>query len=118
MRIKAMNVKPLKSASGYSDDILAIDHLFKKKQHWTVTDAAAIKQHVSDGRRQTPCPGCTVKSILYWEDSASKNKQSYPLYSETRWAVACPELLGESITWEIQGGGGKTQSCRDRRCPV
>lgn len=62
MCIKAMNVKPLKSASGYSDDILAIDHLFKKKQHWTVTDAAAIKQHVSD-RGPAPCPGCTVKSV-------------------------------------------------------
>ncbi|XP_031208516.1 EF-hand calcium-binding domain-containing protein 3 isoform X2 [Mastomys coucha] len=45
-KTQAMNVKPLKSASGYSDDILAIDHLFKKKQHWTVSDAAALKQHV------------------------------------------------------------------------
>lgn len=83
MCTKAANVKPLKSASGYSDDILAIDHLFKKKQHWTVSDAAALKQHVSD-HSQTPCPGCTVKSIFYWEDSASKIKQKYSLYSETR----------------------------------
>lgn len=40
-------MKPVRSASGYSDDILAIDHLFKKKQHWTVSDAATLKQHVS-----------------------------------------------------------------------
>ncbi|XP_040605830.1 EF-hand calcium-binding domain-containing protein 3 isoform X2 [Mesocricetus auratus] len=45
-KAQAAAVKPIKSASGYSDDILAIDHLFKKKQHWTVSDAAAIKQHV------------------------------------------------------------------------
>nr|XP_021501249.1 EF-hand calcium-binding domain-containing protein 3 [Meriones unguiculatus] len=45
-KTQAANVKPIKSASSYSDDILAIDHLFKKKQHWTVSDAAAIKQHV------------------------------------------------------------------------
>ncbi|XP_027283675.2 EF-hand calcium-binding domain-containing protein 3 [Cricetulus griseus] len=45
-KAQAATVKPIKSASGYSDDILAIDQLFKKKQHWTVADAVAIKQHV------------------------------------------------------------------------
>uniref|UniRef100_A0A8C5KRI2 EF-hand domain-containing protein n=1 Tax=Jaculus jaculus TaxID=51337 RepID=A0A8C5KRI2_JACJA len=45
-KAQAANLKPIKSASGYSDDILAIDQLFKKKQHWTVADAAAIKTHV------------------------------------------------------------------------
>ncbi|XP_026632988.1 EF-hand calcium-binding domain-containing protein 3 [Microtus ochrogaster] len=45
-KAQAAAVKPVRSASGYSDDILAIDHLFKKKQHWTVSDAATLKQHV------------------------------------------------------------------------
>nr|XP_048301900.1 EF-hand calcium-binding domain-containing protein 3 isoform X2 [Myodes glareolus]XP_048301901.1 EF-hand calcium-binding domain-containing protein 3 isoform X2 [Myodes glareolus]XP_048301902.1 EF-hand calcium-binding domain-containing protein 3 isoform X2 [Myodes glareolus]XP_048301903.1 EF-hand calcium-binding domain-containing protein 3 isoform X2 [Myodes glareolus] len=45
-KAQAAAVKPVRSASGYSDDILGIDHLFKKKQHWTVSDAAALKQHV------------------------------------------------------------------------
>ncbi|XP_049976397.1 EF-hand calcium-binding domain-containing protein 3 isoform X5 [Alexandromys fortis] len=45
-KAQAASVKPVRSASGYSDDILAIDHLFKKKQHWTVSDAATLKQHV------------------------------------------------------------------------
>lgn len=72
---KAMNVKPLKSASGYSDDILAIDQLFKKKQHWTVSDAVALKQHVSD-RRQTPRPDCTVKSIFYGTTLPPKSNKS------------------------------------------
>jgi hypothetical protein len=47
MCIQAANIKPINPSSGYSDEILAIDQLFKKKQTWTVADAAAIKQHVS-----------------------------------------------------------------------
>lgn len=42
----AANVKPIGPASGYPTAILAIDQILKKKQNWTVTDAAAIKQHV------------------------------------------------------------------------
>lgn len=47
MCIKTANVKPIGPASGYPTAILAIDQILKKKQNWTVTDAAAIKQHVS-----------------------------------------------------------------------
>ena len=47
MCIKAANIKPFDPVSGYPSDILAIDQILKKKQNWTVTDAAAIKQHVS-----------------------------------------------------------------------
>lgn len=47
MCIKAANIKPIEPNSGYPTDILAIDQILKKKQNWTVTDAAAIKQHVS-----------------------------------------------------------------------
>lgn len=47
MFIKAANTKSIDRASGYPTDILAIDQILKKKQNWTVADAAAIKQHVS-----------------------------------------------------------------------
>lgn len=47
MRIKAANIKPIDSPSGYPTEILTIDQMFKKKQKWTVTDAAALKPHVS-----------------------------------------------------------------------
>ncbi|XP_006159163.1 EF-hand calcium-binding domain-containing protein 3 [Tupaia chinensis] len=43
---QAANIKPINPASGYSDDIHAIDQIFKNKQTWTVADAAAIKPHV------------------------------------------------------------------------
>lgn len=47
MCIKAANIKPVDIAMSYPTDILIIDQILKKKQNWTVTDAAAIKQHVS-----------------------------------------------------------------------
>ncbi|XP_069916634.1 EF-hand calcium-binding domain-containing protein 3 isoform X16 [Oryctolagus cuniculus] len=45
-KAQAANIKPIDPASGYTSDILAIDQTFKRKQTWTVADAAAIKQHV------------------------------------------------------------------------
>ena len=47
MFIKAANTKPIDPTSGFPTDILAIDQILKRKQNWTVADAAAIKQHVS-----------------------------------------------------------------------
>lgn len=47
MFIKAANIKPVDPTSGYPSDILTIDQILKKKQNWTVADAAAIKPHVS-----------------------------------------------------------------------
>ncbi|XP_069883802.1 EF-hand calcium-binding domain-containing protein 3 isoform X2 [Dipodomys merriami] len=43
---QAAHIKPVSSASGYPDEILAIDQLFKKKHSWTVSDAVAIKPQV------------------------------------------------------------------------
>ncbi|KAM4843996.1 EF-hand calcium-binding domain-containing protein 3 isoform 2-T2 [Thomomys bottae] len=45
-KAQAAHIKPVNSASGYPDEILAIDHLFKKKHNWTLPDAVAIKPHV------------------------------------------------------------------------
>ncbi|XP_071460044.1 EF-hand calcium-binding domain-containing protein 3 isoform X4 [Marmota flaviventris] len=45
-KIQAANIKPVNISSNYSDDILAINQILKKKHRWTVADAAAIKQHV------------------------------------------------------------------------
>ncbi|XP_062937489.1 EF-hand calcium-binding domain-containing protein 3-like [Cynocephalus volans] len=45
-KTQAANIKPIDPASGYSNDIFAIDQILKKKQTWTVIDAAAIKPHV------------------------------------------------------------------------
>ncbi|KAF3813309.1 hypothetical protein GH733_018382 [Mirounga leonina] len=39
-------LKFLEELKSYPSDILAIDQTLKKKQNWTVTDAAAMKQHV------------------------------------------------------------------------
>ncbi|XP_039106570.1 EF-hand calcium-binding domain-containing protein 3 isoform X2 [Hyaena hyaena] len=45
-KAQAANIKPIDPVSGCPTDILAIDQLLKKKQNWTVTDAAAVKQPV------------------------------------------------------------------------
>nr|XP_040124572.1 EF-hand calcium-binding domain-containing protein 3 isoform X2 [Ictidomys tridecemlineatus] len=45
-KTQAANIKPVNISSNYSDDILAINQILKKKHRWTVADAAAIKQHV------------------------------------------------------------------------
>ncbi|XP_051014822.1 EF-hand calcium-binding domain-containing protein 3 [Acomys russatus] len=103
-KTQASNVKPLKSASGYSDDILAIDHLFKKKQHWTVSDAAAIKQHV---KRATDSYNLGIalehrKEMLnLWRKIRgdligieSSNESFYNTFSTYTWSWnVCQELL-------------------------
>ncbi|XP_052052914.1 EF-hand calcium-binding domain-containing protein 3 [Apodemus sylvaticus] len=103
-KTQAMNVKPLKSASGYSDDILAIDHLFKKKQHWTVTDAAAIKQHVKratdsynlgialDHRKEMLNLWKKIRGDLVGIES--NNESFYNTFSTYTWSWnVCQELL-------------------------
>ncbi|XP_055982550.1 EF-hand calcium-binding domain-containing protein 3 [Sorex fumeus] len=45
-KTQAAHLKPISATSGYPPEILAISHMFKKKSHWTVADAAAIKQQV------------------------------------------------------------------------
>ncbi|GAB1296953.1 Predicted gene 11639 [Apodemus speciosus] len=103
-KTQAMNVKPLKSASGYSDDILAIDHLFKKKQHWTVSDAAAIKQHVKratdsynlgialDHRKEMLNLWKKIRGDLVGIES--NNESFYNTFSTYTWSWnVCQELL-------------------------
>lgn len=96
-----MNVKPLKSASGYSDDILAIDQLFKKKQHWTVSDAVALKQHVSD-RRQTPRQTALSKvfsmerlCLQNQTKASSLGRQDELCHVQNSWEIASPEGFKE-----------------------
>ncbi|EHB04816.1 EF-hand calcium-binding domain-containing protein 3, partial [Heterocephalus glaber] len=43
---KAAHTKPMNPPLSSSDDILILDQILKKKQSWTMADAAAIKQHV------------------------------------------------------------------------
>nr|XP_054111961.1 uncharacterized protein LOC103787347 isoform X13 [Callithrix jacchus] len=45
-KTQAANIKSIDPASGYTNDILTIDQMLKKKKTYTVADATAIKQHV------------------------------------------------------------------------
>ncbi|XP_029785057.1 EF-hand calcium-binding domain-containing protein 3 isoform X2 [Suricata suricatta] len=45
-KAQAANIKPIDPVSGCPTDVLAIDQILKKKQNWTVAEAAAIKQPV------------------------------------------------------------------------
>ncbi|XP_038942056.1 EF-hand calcium-binding domain-containing protein 3 isoform X6 [Rattus norvegicus] len=103
-KTQAMNVKPLKSASGYSDDILAIDQLFKKKQHWTVSDAVALKQHVKratdtyhlgialDHRKEMLNLWKKIRGDLVGLES--NNESFYNTFSTYTWSWnVCQELL-------------------------
>ncbi|KAL6039889.1 hypothetical protein STEG23_029265 [Scotinomys teguina] len=103
-KAQAATVKPIKYASGYSDDILAIDQLFKKKHHWTVSDAAAIKQHV---KRATDTYNLGIalehrKEMLnLWRKIRgdlvgleSNNESFYNTFSTYTWSWnVCQELL-------------------------
>ncbi|XP_021103217.1 EF-hand calcium-binding domain-containing protein 3 [Heterocephalus glaber] len=45
-KAQAAHTKPMNPPLSSSDDILILDQILKKKQSWTMADAAAIKQHV------------------------------------------------------------------------
>ncbi|XP_017650793.1 EF-hand calcium-binding domain-containing protein 3 [Nannospalax galili] len=103
-KTQAMNIKSIKSASGYSDEILAIDQLFKRKQHWTVSDAAAIKQHVKkatdtynlgialEHRKEMLNLWRKVRGDLIGIDT--KNESFYDTFSIYTWSWnVCQELL-------------------------
>ncbi|KAI5282985.1 Ef-Hand Calcium-Binding Domain-Containing Protein 3 [Manis pentadactyla] len=103
-KTQAANVKPIGPASGYPPAILAIDQILKKKQNWTVTDAAAIKQHV---KRATDTYNLGIalehrKEMLnLWQKIRgdligidTKNESFYDTFSTYTWSWnICQELL-------------------------
>ncbi|XP_073901450.1 EF-hand calcium-binding domain-containing protein 3-like isoform X3 [Castor canadensis] len=103
-KTQAANIKPINPSSGYSDEILAIDQLFKKKQTWTVADAAAIKQHV---KKATDSYNLGIalehqKEMLHlWQKIRgdlvgidTKNESFYDTFSTYAWSWnVCQELL-------------------------
>ncbi|XP_048068603.2 EF-hand calcium-binding domain-containing protein 3 [Ursus arctos] len=103
-KTQAANIKPFDPVSGYPSDILAIDQILKKKQNWTVTDAAAIKQHV---KRATDAYNLGIalehrKDMLnLWRKIRgdligvdTKNESFYDTFSTYTWSWnVCQELL-------------------------
>nr|XP_035972039.1 LOW QUALITY PROTEIN: EF-hand calcium-binding domain-containing protein 3 [Halichoerus grypus] len=103
-KTQAANIKPINPVSGYPSDILAIDQTLKKKQNWTVTDAAAIKQHV---KRATDAYNLGIalehrKDMLnLWRKIRgdligidTKNESFYDTFSTYTWSWnVCQELL-------------------------
>ncbi|XP_073091940.1 EF-hand calcium-binding domain-containing protein 3 [Manis javanica] len=103
-KTQTANVKPIGPASGYPTAILAIDQILKKKQNWTVTDAAAIKQHV---KRATDAYNLGIalehrKEMLnLWQKIRgdligidTKNESFYDTFSTYTWSWnICQELL-------------------------
>ncbi|XP_019800080.1 EF-hand calcium-binding domain-containing protein 3 [Tursiops truncatus] len=103
-KTQAANTKSIDRASGYPTDILAIDQILKKKQNWTVADAAAIKQHVKratdtynlgialEHREQMLNLWRKIRGDLIGIDS--KNESFYDTFSTYTWSWnVCQELL-------------------------
>ncbi|XP_058417271.1 EF-hand calcium-binding domain-containing protein 3 isoform X2 [Diceros bicornis minor] len=103
-KTQAANIKPINPNSGYPTDILAIDQILKKKQNWTVTDAAAIKQHVKratdtynlgialENRKEMLNLWQKIRGDLIGIDT--KNESFYDTFSTYTWSWnVCQELL-------------------------
>nr|XP_023508059.1 EF-hand calcium-binding domain-containing protein 3 isoform X13 [Equus caballus] len=103
-KTQAANIKPIEPNSGYPTDILAIDQILKKKQNWTVTDAAAIKQHVKratdtynlgtalEHRKEMLNLWQKIRGDLIGIDT--KNESFYDTFSTYTWSWnVCQELL-------------------------
>ncbi|XP_053424969.1 EF-hand calcium-binding domain-containing protein 3 [Nycticebus coucang] len=104
-KTQAANVKkPIDPASGYSDDILDIAQMFKKKQTWTVADAAAIKHQVKratdnynlgialEHRKEMLNLWQKIRGDLVGIDT--KNESFYDTFSTYTWSWnVCQELL-------------------------
>ncbi|XP_077019582.1 EF-hand calcium-binding domain-containing protein 3 isoform X1 [Tamandua tetradactyla] len=103
-KTQAAYMKPVDPVSGYPNDIFAIDHMLKKKQNWTVTEAAALKQHV---KRATDTYNLGIalehqKEMLnLWRKIRgdligidTKNESFYDTFSTYTWSWnVCQELL-------------------------
>ncbi|XP_036124930.1 EF-hand calcium-binding domain-containing protein 3 isoform X2 [Molossus molossus] len=103
-KTQAANIKPIGPTSGYPTDILAIDHILKKKQNWTVTGAAAIKPHVKraidtyklgialEHRKEMLNLWQKIRGDLIGIDT--KNESFYDTFSTYTWSWnVCQELL-------------------------
>uniref|UniRef100_A0A2K6F695 Uncharacterized protein n=2 Tax=Propithecus coquereli TaxID=379532 RepID=A0A2K6F695_PROCO len=103
-KTQAANIKPINPASGYSSEIYTIDQMFKKKQTWTVVDAAAIKQHVKratdtynlgialEHRKEMLNLWRKIRGDLIGIDT--KNESFYDTFSTYTWSWnVCQELL-------------------------
>ncbi|CAI9163558.1 unnamed protein product [Rangifer tarandus platyrhynchus] len=103
-KTQAANIKPVDPTSGYPSDILTIDQILKKKQKWTVADAAAIKPHVKratdtynlgialEHRKQMLNLWRKIRGDLIGIES--KNESFYDTFSTYTWSWnVCQELL-------------------------
>uniref|UniRef100_G1P6G2 EF-hand domain-containing protein n=1 Tax=Myotis lucifugus TaxID=59463 RepID=G1P6G2_MYOLU len=103
-KTQAANIKPVDSPSGYPTEILTIDQMLKKKQKWTVTEAAALKPHVKRAI-ETYNLGIALehrKEMLnFWHKIRgdlvgidTKNESFYETFSTYTWSWnVCQELL-------------------------
>ncbi|XP_063098229.1 EF-hand calcium-binding domain-containing protein 3 [Cavia porcellus] len=103
-KAQAANVKPINPPLSYSDEILLLDQILKKKQSWTVADVAAIKQQVKRARDSYHL-GIAVehqKGMLdLWQKIRgnligieTKNESFYETFSTYTWSWnVCQELL-------------------------
>ncbi|XP_006833786.1 PREDICTED: EF-hand calcium-binding domain-containing protein 3 [Chrysochloris asiatica] len=117
-KTQAANIKPFDPASSYPSEIFAIDQMFKRKQTWTVTDAAAIKHHV---KRATDTYNLGIglehrKEMLnLWRKIRGdlvgidiKNESFYDTFSTYTWSWnVCQELLSPK---DLR----LSDACRDR----
>nr|XP_054393160.1 uncharacterized protein LOC100445724 isoform X3 [Pongo abelii] len=103
-KTQAANIKCMDPASGYSNNILTIDQMLKKKQTCTVADATAIKQHVKratdtynlgialEHRKEMLNLWQKIRGDLIGIDSG--NESFYDTFSTYTWSWnVCQELL-------------------------
>ncbi|KAM6174384.1 EF-hand calcium-binding domain-containing protein 3 [Erethizon dorsatum] len=103
-KTQTANIKPINPPLSYSEDIIILDQILKKKRAWTVADAAAMKQHV---KRATDTYHLGIalerqKGMLsLWQKIRgdligidTKNESFYDTFSTYTWSWnVCQELL-------------------------
>ncbi|XP_054430796.1 EF-hand calcium-binding domain-containing protein 3 [Pteronotus mesoamericanus] len=103
-KMQAAKIKPIDPASGYPTDILAIDQILRKKQNWTVTEAATIKPHVKraiDTYNLGTALEHRKEMLNLWQkirgdliEMDTKNESFYDAFSTYTWSWnVCQELL-------------------------
>ncbi|XP_059524254.1 EF-hand calcium-binding domain-containing protein 3 isoform X2 [Myotis daubentonii] len=103
-KTQAANIKLIDSPSGYPTEILTIDQMLKKKQKWTVAEAAALKPHVKraieiynlgtalEHRKEMLNFWHKIRGDLVGVDT--KNESFYETFSTYTWSWnVCQELL-------------------------
>ncbi|XP_012602842.2 EF-hand calcium-binding domain-containing protein 3 [Microcebus murinus] len=103
-KAQAANIKPIDPASGYSSEIYTIGEMFKRKQTWTVADAADIKQQVkraTDNYHLGIALERRKEMLNFWRKIRgdlvgidTKNESFYDTFSTYTWSWnVCQELL-------------------------